>query len=180
MTAERLDTATIMAQRLAMAYITASIANGYLEESIDDMKKLNIFHYDVKRKASMAKGFFDNFDGCMKWFFDIANSKTVGANICNDYSALQESCDRFMMAGIHLSPYQTWNNDDARAEDRYLCRVDGAKDTDIMILKWKNRQWLMYVNSTVGAGWMALSPSVRVTEVVDRIAKNVEQKPTEQ
>lgn len=163
------DLATVMAQKLAMAYITASISNGYLEDSIEDMRKLGVLHRDVKQKANFAKSFFDNYNHSVMWFFDLAQGRRVGNAICEDYQVLQDACDRYMMSGIRLSAHEAWNNPDAREEGRYLCRVDGAKGTDIMLLEWKNRQWLTYVSSTVGAGWLALTPGVKVVEVVKRI-----------
>lgn len=163
------DLATVMAQKLAMAYITASISNGYLEDCFDDMKKLRVFHRDIKQKATFAKGYFDNYNKSVMWFFDLAQGRRVGNAICEDYQVLQDSCDRYMMSGIHLSAYDTWNNEDARSEGRYVCRVSGAKDTNVLLLEWRNRQWLTYVCGQYADGWVAISPKVKVVEVVNRI-----------
>lgn len=168
---ERNDKATIMAQKLAMAYITGSIANGYLEDSFELMRSLGVMLHDVKQKANLTTDYFDKFNHNINWFFRLGDKGAFGKDLCEDYSVLQEACDQYMLSGIRLSAYKAWNSDEWRQEARYLCRVEGARDTDIMLLEWRNRQWLMYVNSTVAAGWLTLTPGIKVVEVVKRINK---------
>lgn len=165
------DRMTMAAQKLAMANITASIANGYLEDAFDDFRAVGIMHRDVKFKAGCAVDYFDKFNSCVKWFFELSEGDTYGRALCEDYEILQDACDGYMRAGVRVSAYDAWNNDDLRQDDIYLCRVEGAKDTDVMLLRWQGRQWLTYCASQYGSGWVALNPGVKVAEVVKRIGK---------
>lgn len=166
---EKLDRTQDMAKMLAMSYITASISVGYLDNSIDAMKDIGVFRREVKHRINHAQHYFDFYNQGVKWVFNEcgADAKEL---LCDDMAVLQEACDRFMNAGVRVGAYRAWNDDNLRQDGEYLCRVDGANNTDSMFLRWEqlSRVWQMYVASNYGSGWQALAPGIKVTEVYYR------------
>lgn len=158
------------AKKIAMCYLTASIANGYLEGAVDELRATSLLRHELKRRINNAVHYFDLFFGTVKWVFTAAGNADTSRLIINDYEVLQEACDRFMGADVRIAARQAWASDDLRQPDLYLCRVEGAEGCTHMVLRWtEQRQWLMYIASRYGGGWQGLLPGVRVQSVVERV-----------
>lgn len=159
------------ARQIAMSFLTATVANGYLESAVDELTKARLFKHEVKRRINYAIGYFDHYVGSIKWVFSAAGGGDVGRQLIEDYEVLQEACDRFMRADVRLTAREVWESDDLRQPDIYLCRVEGAGECSHMVLRWtERRQWLMYMASQYGGGWQGLLPGVRVMKVVERVS----------
>ena len=171
---EQHDRTQDMAKRMAMAYITASISEGYLQEAVDELKTLRLYRHEVKHRIGMAEDFFSHYDQSIKWIFDYCGTDVKGL-LCDDYDVLKEACDRFMNASVRMTEYRYCNSVELRQTGEYLCRVEGLKDLHTAVLRWdaKIRQWLHYVPSQYGSAWQALIPGCRITEVLQTVKPTV-------
>ena len=168
---EQHDHAQDMAKRMAMAYLAVSVSNCYMQEGVDELKKLGLYRHEVKQRIGNAERYFDFYNQCIKWIFEYCGGDAK-AQLNDDYDVLKEACDKFMGAEVRMTAYRYNNNDDLREEGDYLCRVTGVRLVDQLLLHWENRQWSVYSLSTVSDGWVPLKGGVRVVEVLKRIHKH--------
>lgn len=156
-------TAPRMSQLIAMSYLTAAIANAYLEEGVDIMKKLGVFRHEVKQKMNLSIDFFDKFNASIKWIFGEKVEKDVGDQICQDYEILKDACDRYMQSGIRASARRAWNNDSIRINGLYLVYTVGSIVPTV--LRWNNGCWTQYDRET--RRWKSCKEKVQA--VIDKI-----------
>ena len=165
---EELDNVHDMAKRMAMAYITATVSNCYMQEGVDELKKLGLYKHEVKYRVGMAEKFYGNYNQSIKWIFDFCGGDAK-AQLSDDYDILKEACDNFMGAKVRMTAYRFNNDDNIREVGNYLCKVSGVTHIDKMLLHWEQRQWSVYSLTTVSDGWVPIKAGVKVDEVLERV-----------
>lgn len=150
----------------SMAYLLHSVANEYVEESLDIMEEYDLVHKKLKTRSINLSTAFELYNKTVSGMINGHDkAEEAGRELCKDYDVFKETCDRFMLAGVRLKGIEAWNRDDLREDGLYLCEVQGAKDASTLLLRWKGKKWLQY---DPAEGWRSLTPA-SVTEVVERV-----------
>ena len=77
----------------AMAYLLHSIANEYIEDAEDTLRKYGLFVKKLKTRCVNLETAFDLFNKEMCVFMDTDELKK---NFCDEYEKLKKVCDKFM------------------------------------------------------------------------------------